>query len=609
MSFKYNGLSSSGSDVLFRVVELVSDDPPALKVKIHTFPLDDAPAYDALSYCWGSDARNENISVEHLEDGSIRTLLVTENLLKGLRQIFANKNGRGRRGDILYSRFLWVDAICINQSDHREKESQVPLMWKIYSNAKKTITWLGQPRIAGEDSLCYELMCVQDDFYLRSIGEKSPQATITVSRGLRSWFMQRRHRDSLAAFTSLLSNPWFTRAWVIQEIAVAVNVVVLYGAISIPWSSIVRCSKMCKKLMLTNTMDDEISRLERLDAVRSNSRKKSSSTFFELLTNLAPMKSTLDRDLIYSLMSLASDSRNLAVRPDYDPETTDAEIYSEFASRMILRYNDLRLLGVEKATEHGNAEGSPKLELPSWVPDWRVRTIESSMAEKSSKMAFKAGGDGKPWYVVEGHQRLRLRGVCLSIPENMWRCDKESYDIDTVNRMLDEARAQPRGSYFTGEDVIDVFWQCILRGVPKNEYKKFRNSFHLFEDLRVLGDKYEDVSGYTGVAKLILETSALFLWQWKQFFFTGISESFASTNLLKTGMLVWSSCDTLSLVPLTTKPGDRIFFAQGCRFPTVVRSQGSKRFKLIGPAYTHGFMNGEIWKTEKSHPVKEITLV
>jgi hypothetical protein len=41
-------------------------------------------------------------------------------------------------------RTLWVDAVCINQKDVLEKQSQIPLMSRIYSEAKHCLVWIGE---------------------------------------------------------------------------------------------------------------------------------------------------------------------------------------------------------------------------------------------------------------------------------------------------------------------------------------------------------------------------------------------------------------------------------------------------------------------------------
>lgn len=65
------------------------------------------------------------------DDGEVN---VTSNLENSLRHI----RGRG------ISRGLWVDALCINQSDVAEKSVQVQLMSQIHRNAKVELCWLGE---------------------------------------------------------------------------------------------------------------------------------------------------------------------------------------------------------------------------------------------------------------------------------------------------------------------------------------------------------------------------------------------------------------------------------------------------------------------------------
>ncbi|KAK4167756.1 heterokaryon incompatibility protein-domain-containing protein [Cladorrhinum sp. PSN259] len=81
----------------------------------------------ALSYVWGDPTVTRCISV----DG--QDFKVTTNLGDALLEL------RDRRRQ----RKLWVDAICINQQDAREKSSQIPLMSQIYRDATRVIVWLG----------------------------------------------------------------------------------------------------------------------------------------------------------------------------------------------------------------------------------------------------------------------------------------------------------------------------------------------------------------------------------------------------------------------------------------------------------------------------------
>src|SRR4051812_36530342 len=41
-------------------------------------------------------------------------------------------------------RILWIDAICINQEDHEERNHQVQMMALIYNSAAQVCVWLGE---------------------------------------------------------------------------------------------------------------------------------------------------------------------------------------------------------------------------------------------------------------------------------------------------------------------------------------------------------------------------------------------------------------------------------------------------------------------------------
>jgi hypothetical protein len=88
--------------------------------------------YAALSYTWGEeDGRNLNIWVNGIQ------VRVRRNLMCALRTLQANFD---------LAPALWVDALCINQNDVDERNSQVALMGRIYENAAWVIVWLGTPQ-------------------------------------------------------------------------------------------------------------------------------------------------------------------------------------------------------------------------------------------------------------------------------------------------------------------------------------------------------------------------------------------------------------------------------------------------------------------------------
>jgi hypothetical protein len=95
-------------------------------------------------------------------------LSITENLHSALRQLRQTENHR----------ILWVDAVCINQSDDVEKGRQVALMGEIYKRASSVLVWLAPASF--ETSKALE--------FLLALSKKSEDFGIKNSGGLpRMW--------------------------------------------------------------------------------------------------------------------------------------------------------------------------------------------------------------------------------------------------------------------------------------------------------------------------------------------------------------------------------------------------------------------------------------
>ncbi|KAL9601236.1 MAG: hypothetical protein Q9219_002641 [cf. Caloplaca sp. 3 TL-2023] len=130
----------SGDEIRLLQVELALTGRIKCRLVIKT--LDEAMAkYSALSYVWGEQSNKTTITCDN------QPLRVTQNLNQALLQY--RKKG--------WSQLLWVDAICINQSDLEEKTAQVKRMKKIYQGAALVVIWLG-PELKS-DRAGYKLIC------------------------------------------------------------------------------------------------------------------------------------------------------------------------------------------------------------------------------------------------------------------------------------------------------------------------------------------------------------------------------------------------------------------------------------------------------------------
>jgi hypothetical protein len=163
-----------------RLLQLLprKEDPKNIRCKLFKYSLrnSDRPSYpyEALSYVWGSESDPRSILIDD------QSLSVTQNLYALL----------SRLQDHSCSRLIWVDAVCINQKDEKEKEHQISFMAEIYAKATRVIVWLGEAEENGDQAL----------ETIRRVGEKS----INLSSAILSE----------EAVPQLLQRPWFRRIWV-----------------------------------------------------------------------------------------------------------------------------------------------------------------------------------------------------------------------------------------------------------------------------------------------------------------------------------------------------------------------------------------------------------
>lgn len=99
-------------------------DTTPIRCSLRTVSLDDAPAYDCISYMWGDQGATTPIQIDGFG------ILVTGNLVAGLLRF-----RRRDRSEHTQS-WLWADAIRIDQAKLIERARQVAMMADIFVNAQ-----------------------------------------------------------------------------------------------------------------------------------------------------------------------------------------------------------------------------------------------------------------------------------------------------------------------------------------------------------------------------------------------------------------------------------------------------------------------------------------
>jgi hypothetical protein len=156
--------------------------------------------FEALSYVWGAPASTGTVILGG------RSVVVTSNLQCALR-CFRHKTS---------ARFLWVDALCIDQTSTEEKITQVPRMWAVYTLSRRALIFLGA-EADDSDRALYLIHVISE----LQAGDLDTVAKIVANSSLAS---------SWNALLKLTRRQWWGRAWIIQEYAVATNVQFLCGA-------------------------------------------------------------------------------------------------------------------------------------------------------------------------------------------------------------------------------------------------------------------------------------------------------------------------------------------------------------------------------------------
>lgn len=179
--------------------------PRPLTSPQYSSPIDQVLPYEALSYHWGNGLASFKIKI--YTEGFPGFFGVRPNLHAALNQL--RLPDRPRR--------LWIDAICINQDDDDEKNAQVSLMADIYSKAQSVCVWLGEASLDSNLALNFISRIVNlDDFDRLVVDRRTPQ----------EW----------AALSSLMRRAWFSRRWVVQEIALASRATLYCGDAYVDWS-------------------------------------------------------------------------------------------------------------------------------------------------------------------------------------------------------------------------------------------------------------------------------------------------------------------------------------------------------------------------------------
>lgn len=192
-------IASVGKTPPFTRLLLLSSGQPndPLQGSLLTYALDPdfapIPPYEALSYVWGTEAGQVSIHV----DG--RPIAIKQNLDSALRSLRLPTQARR----------VWVDALCIDQSNIEERSRQVRYIRFVYKHATRVVVWLGcwTPGVEMAFELAERLAVVRESCGADKVSLQ--KAVVELAEGAPEAF------DHL---NRLFDRPYFLRNWCIQEV-------------------------------------------------------------------------------------------------------------------------------------------------------------------------------------------------------------------------------------------------------------------------------------------------------------------------------------------------------------------------------------------------------
>ena len=608
-----------------------------LKIPESTFSIDHAPPYEALSYHWGTGEASFKIKI--YTEGFPGAFRVRPNLHAALNQL--RLPDRPRR--------LWIDAICINQEDNDEKNSQVNLMAEVYSLATSVCVWLGE---ASEDSN------LALNFISRIVNLDDFDRLVADRRTPQEW----------AALSSLMRRTWFSRRWVVQEIALAARATLYCGDAYVDWSDFADAvslfeaveseshtiSKSIMRSDLFNHIPDFLGEIKFLGATRlvdatSNLFRKSKNgkvlerllSLEALISNLSAFEASRPHDIIYAVLNLGKGIRTSAATSNKESlietqsqvtmEPTDQTVREQELMKLTARRfrqareENMFMIDYEKPffdvckeflrfTIKSDGfldiicrpwvpeDGIPEAERPSWLlttskTAWGMRP-DGNYSRANADTLVGPPGLGKRNYNASGSFKVTANWKFGEGPK-VHSMYVEGFVIDSVKRkkpyaadgiILNEWLSD---GGWTDKSALppDEFWRTLVADRGPNGLNP--PPFYPRACKAALNQSVKN--GHISTNTLVHNGKSTVVAK----FLRRVQEVIWMRRLIIT------EYDFLGLAPEMSKKRDLICILYGCSVPVALRRMVDPKtdeeyFTFIGECYVHGIMDGEAFALARS---------
>lgn len=485
-SFLYEPLHDDGSQI--RLVTVLPDtESEALRCTVRNVVLTEDLQYEALSYVWSDPTTTSPI----LLNG--HGFEITTNLEAALQSL--------RYEDV--ERWLWIDAICINQRSISEKNAEVRRMHLIYQRAEQVIVWLGREdepgdmgtgvaRITAASTLIVKLLEMlseaKEEWDVLNILDQTGDVTLAIQ-----------------ILGKLFYRPWFLRIWIVQEIALAKTATVAFGPHRIAWDRFIQAVDAIRSL--EHGRNHQIwrysgaARAARIQWCRSFAVKElnpSASAAVQLdllLWQLRTSEVTDSRDRLFGILGLIRD------------DTSDPLLAIDYQKSVPEVFRDLSMYLIQ----HGFLADvlcavTYKIEgLPHWAALWSAPfKSEKEAGNPPSRMSLglsrfmavsrSRGSEGAHVRFSEGGRKLTVRGALM---DDIALVSKSHDCSGDEGLSLDEKLKAICARLLSWEDEIEFSFVSYRLYTEREERLKIWRSaiLHDTEEDSWLGEHYDRLLG------------------------------------------------------------------------------------------------------------------
>lgn len=615
---EYESLNEQASEIrLFKLLPLRLGSH--IQGEFVITPLMSAPAFEAVSYRWKTGH-----TIPILLEG--RKFLVFEAvyyMLQGLRLPEDN-------------RLLWIDAICINQEDMDEKRWQVIIMCDIYKLAERVIGWLNyHPLTNGALSSLAVLGSFTAKFNGLSISATKTAISKTSLPPQLEELLENLYSSAWVAIYTLMANEWFSRLWVIQEVANARVILVQHGTEQVTWQNLMLAIQVVGMFAAKGT-DVHMPQLRKIHLAGGNnvSNIMSTSTFRNklgtsplglsmgyLMRETLSFDATTTSDRVFGLLGLSTAAARQKINVDYTLPENDV-----FLS--VSRYILLEEQSLDYLQTAGNGFRFPKdsdssaVEAPSWVPSRRYRNgVLPSIAKTGVhrfqtathlKTAIESVGDNPSLIAVSGNffDHISFVSPIFFHPDHMPNTapgrsvDKTKLMLKAIEMIFDFARLGISAELY-GNEIEQTIWVAIANKVDESDPTQLE-----IRDSMIASAK-KALQTVIELIPIVELTASQATVQGKTVRVEDVVKLAQSENSLISSLmntfdkrLCITARGYLGVVPPLSRKGDLVCVFAGGNVPCIVRQCSNifarRTYELVGACYINGIMHGQLAKSKEA---------